>query len=191
MPSPEQPAAASDQAVVDGPTIRSLTVIAGPTAVGKTRLLKTLAADEELRERLSIPVRTPALTAGGFLRLDSPDPIDALVLHYDILRPAPDADPGTVALGSAEAISFLTLRTTLTRLAAQLDRRIAGHPDPPKKLRRLRPLYDDERFVADWYERWFAFVEQFREVTVGNYLVDANDGYRRTPFLRDATSHGT
>jgi hypothetical protein len=172
--------------MVNGRTIRSLTVLAGPTAVGKTRLLESLAVDRRLRERLSMPTIAPVLTAGEFLQLDSSGPFDALILHYDILRPhhkgygSHAADPGMAVLGGAEAISFFTLRTSPDRLAAQLDVRIACHEEPPKKLRRLRPLYDDDRFVTDWYERWFGFVGQFRAVTTANYLVDAHHGYRLT-----------
>jgi hypothetical protein len=176
---------------VNGRTITSLTVVAGPTAVGKTRLLQLLAEDERLRERLRVP-KAPAVTPKELLRLSSSGPISELILHYDILRPhhkgfrSHVADPATTTLRHAETIAFLTLRTTPERLAAQLDGRIAAHQQAPKKLRRLQqlrrlePHYRDNGFVADWYERWFGFLERFRAVTTANYIVDADRGYQLT-----------
>jgi hypothetical protein len=171
---------------VNGRTIRSLTVVAGPTAVGKTRLLQLLAADDQLRERLRMPKGAPTITAGQFLRSNPVGSIDHLIVHYDILRPhnkrfgSHAADPGTSFLRHAEAIAFFTLRTAPDLLASQLDRRIALHKHPPKKLRKLQPLYEDDRFLADWYERWFRFLERFRDVTTTSYIVDAQRDYRLT-----------
>lgn len=166
----------------NGRTIRSLTVVAGPAAVGKTRLLRLLATDEQLRERLRVP-RARAVTAGEFFKLRTSGPIDELILDYDILSPhhkglgSHTADPAMSILGHAETISFLTLRTTHERLIAQLDGRITARQHAPWKLRKLRPLYENELFVADWYGRWFAFVERFADVTSRNHLVDTHRGY--------------
>ena len=187
-PCPERPLAASDTAVVNGRTIRSLTVVAGPTAVGKTRLLQLLDTDDQLRERLQMP-KAPAVTSKELLRLTSSGPINELILHYDILRPhhkgfhSHVADPATSTLSHAETITFLTLRTTPERLAAQLDKRIASRKLAPKKLKKLQQHYGDDGFVADWYERWFGFLERFRAVTTANYIVDAHQGYRLTPYM--------
>jgi hypothetical protein len=134
-----------------------------------------------------MPKAAPAVTPREFLRLKPPSPIDELVLHYDILKPhhkrfgSHAADPSTAVLHSAQAIAFFTLRTTPARLAAQLGRRIDTHEEPPKKLRELQPLYEDDRFVAHWYDRWFEFVAEFRDVTTGNYIVHVDEGYRLTP----------
>jgi hypothetical protein len=169
---------------VNGRTIRSLTVVAGPTAVGKTHLLQLLTTDEGLRERLGVP-RAPAVTAREFSKLGPAGPIDELILHYDILRPhhkglrAHVADPAASMLAHAETIAFFTLTATRERLIAQLDERITAPKHPAKKLRKLRPLYENDLFVADWYERWFGFVDQFRDVTTGNFIVDT-DGYHVT-----------
>ena len=127
-----------------------------------------------------MPKAVPAVTPKEFVKLKASDPADELILHYDILKPhhkrfgSHAADPSTAVLYSAQAITFFTLKTTPERLAAQLDQRIASHEQSPTKLRKLRPLYEDDRFVADWYERWFTFVDQFHDVTTGNYIVDAN-----------------
>ena len=64
----------------------------------------------------------------------------------------------------------------------QLDERMAPYERPPKKLRKLRPLYENDQFLADGYDRWFTFIERFRDVTTGHYIVDADNGYRLTPF---------
>jgi hypothetical protein len=167
-------------------SIPSLVVVAGPTAVGKSRMIATAADDDVLRERLQLPTAAHAMTPGRLLKVGPPAGLGKLILHYDILRPhrrrfgSHALDPVNSILGTAESITFLTLRTTQERLVAQLDRRIAlGHR--PKKLHRLRPLYEDDEFVAQWYERWFGFVERFHGVTTGNYVVDVHSGYRLTP----------
>jgi hypothetical protein len=168
--------------------IRSLTVVAGPTAVGKTHLLQTLTTDRRLREQLRIPSLTFTVTAGEFLKLGPSGPIERLILHYDILRPfhrgfdSHTSDPGAAVLSRAETISFLTLRTSQAQLAAQLDRRLALTERPQRRLQTLRPLYDDEQFVAGWYEQWHAFVAQFGEVTTRNDIIDTNRGYHLTPY---------
>ena len=172
----------------------SLTVVAGPTAVGKTRLLQLLATDERLRERLRMP-KAPVVTEKELIKLSSSGrPINELILHYDILRPhrrgfrAHVADPATTAWRHAETIVFLTLRTTPDRLAAQLDTRIVAHQLASKKLRSLQQLYQDNTFVADWYERWFGFVERFRAVTTAHYIVAADRGYQLTNVTYQGSS---
>jgi hypothetical protein len=173
--------------VVNGWKVRSLTVVAGPTAVGKTWLLRLLAADDQLRNRLGMPQTTRAVTPRELLKLKPSDPIDELVVHYDILKPhhkrfsSHAEDPSMAALHSAQAIAFFTLRTTPERLAAQLNRRIASREQPSKKLQELKPLYDEGEFVADWYDRWFRFVDVFRDVTTANYVLDTHSDYRLTP----------
>jgi hypothetical protein len=165
--------------------------VAGPTAVGKTSLLQVLATDEQLRERLRVP-KAPAVNPKGLLRRSLSGPVDELILHYDILGPhhkglgSHVADPATTTLSHAETIAFLTLRTTPARLAAQLGRRIAAgeqaqeKPRRLRQLRRLEPHYQDNGFVADWYERWFDFVERFGAVTTHNSLVEVHRDYRLT-----------
>ena len=168
--------------------IRSLTVVAGPPAVGKTHLLQTLTTDRRLRKHLRIPSLAFTVGAGEFLKLDPSGRIERLILHYDILRPfyrgcsAHARDPGTAVMSRAETISFLTLRTSQAQLAAQLDRRLALTERPRRRLQTLRLLYDDEQFVAGWYEQWHTFVQQFGEVTTRNDIIDTNRGYRLTPY---------
>jgi hypothetical protein len=181
-PRRSRPSTDSDRSAANGRTIRSLTVVAGPAAVGKTRLLEHLATDEQLRDRLRVP-RAPTVTAGEFFKRSPSGPIDELILHYDILSPhhkgleSHTADPAMSMLDHAETIAFFTLRTTHERLVAQLNGRITARRHVPWKLRKLRPLYESDLFVADWYERWFAFVKRFREVTERNYLIDVHRGY--------------
>ncbi len=139
--------------------------------------------------------KAPAVSPKELLRLSSAGPIDELILHYDILKPHHKglrshlADPATTTLSYAESIAFLTLRTTPDRLAAQLDSRISAHEQSPRKPRRLQQLrslaahYQDNGFAADWYERWFRFVDLHRQVTTGNHLVEADRSYLLTPIL--------
>jgi len=156
--------------------------------VGKSRFLQTLAEDDTQRARLQVPSAAHVFTGGGFVRLAPPDPIDDVILHYDILRPhnkgfgSHAADPATSILHRADSITFFTLQTTPDRLVVQLDERMAPYEQPPKKLRKLRPLYENHQFLADGYDRWFTFVERFRDVTTGHYIVDTDNGYRLTPF---------
>jgi hypothetical protein len=134
-----------------------------------------------------MPKAAPVVKPRELLKLKPSSPLEELVLHYDILKPhhkrisSHAADPSTAVLHSAQRIAFFTVKTTPARLAAQLGRRIDSHEQPPKKLRELQPLYEDGPFVADWYDRWFEFVDEFRHVTTGNYIVHADEGYRLTP----------
>ncbi len=174
--------------------IGHLTVIAGLPAVGKSRLIRVLREDDTLRERMAVPKDTPVHTATELLELHWSGTIDHLVLHYDILRPfikrfpSYELDPGTAALRSAEKITFFTLRTTPERLRAQLESRLASRPR--KRLRKLRPFYADDRFLADWCDRWLTFVQLYRDVTVGHYLVDVHTDYVLTPVEDDVPAPG-
>jgi hypothetical protein len=165
--------------------IGHLTVIAGPTAVGKSHLIRMLAEHDSLREQMAVAKDAPAFAAGELLKLPRVGTIDHLVLHYDILRPfikgfpSHELDPGTAVFWTADQITFLTLRTTPERLRARLESRYAS--SPRKRLRRLRPLYTDDRFLADWYGRWLASVQLYRDVTAEHYFVEAHDGYALTP----------
>jgi len=156
--------------------------------VGKSRFLQALAEDETQRARLRVPSAAQVFTGGGFVRLAPPGPIDEVILHYDILRPhnkgfgSHAADPATSILHRADSIAFFTLQTKPDRLVVQLDERMAPYEQPPKKLRKLRPLYENDQFLADGYDRWFTFVERFQDVTTAHYIVDTDNGYRLTPF---------
>jgi len=133
-----------------------------------------------------MPRAAPTFTAGGFLQ-DSQGDLDTLILHYDILRPHHKGfgshadDPATSTFGYADEIAFLTLRTTSERLRAQLDQKIADYRLTPKKLRKVKPLYENDAFVSDWYERWFEFVDRFRNVTTASYLIDTSRDYFMSP----------
>ena len=68
-------------AVVNGLNVRSLTVVAGPTAVGKTWLLRLLATDDRLRDRLGMPKTVAAVAPREFLKLKPSSPTDELIVH--------------------------------------------------------------------------------------------------------------
>ena len=119
--------------------------------------------------------------------------IDHLVLEYSILRPfrkstmrTYERDPVTLVFRRAETITFLTIKTTAERLCAQLDRRIRSMVRRNKPLYRqrfqgqLRPLYENDRFLDDWYDRWLTFVAGFEDVTTTNYLVNPHEDYALT-----------
>ena len=174
--------------------IQRLTVVAGPPAVGKSHLIRTLHEDDHLRERLGIPEGTLSIKA-DLLRGQLPSgAIDHLVLEYSTLRPfrkstmrTYERDPVTLLFRCAETISFLTIRMTPELLCIQLDRRIRSMVRRNKPLyrqrlqRQLRPLYQDDRFLDEWYERWLTFVAGFEDITAGNYLVSPHEGYALTP----------
>ena len=65
--------------------IDHLVVVAGPPAVGKSRLIRRLARDDLLRERLGVPKDAPALAARAVPRR-RPTAHEALILHYDLGR---------------------------------------------------------------------------------------------------------
>jgi hypothetical protein len=165
--------------------IKHLTVIAGPSASGKTHLLRKLRKDDLLRQRLGI---APDWLGMGENKLAEKLPrgeIEHFVLHYNILRPFDgmartyETDPATSLFSCADKITFLTLTATIARLQAQVDRRLKKRDKP--SLRAVRILYEDERFLRTWYDRWLQFVARFEGVTAGNYRLSPYDGHELTP----------
>ncbi len=182
-----------------GCTIGHLTVVAGPKAVGKSTFIRRLQEDEVLRRRVAIPDDAEVCTGGSWLRREADGPIDHLVLHYDILRPLErglagyEHDPATSALAAARAITFLTLRTTPKRLTKQLEQRIASESGSKtvRRLGALRARYDDEQFVAQWYERWLRYTGQWADVTVASSFLEVHRSYALTPVVdRPARTQG-
>jgi len=176
--------------------IDHLVVVAGPPAVGKSRLIRRLARDDLLRERLGVPKDAPALAARAVPRR-RPTAHEALILHYDLLRllhqaiPAYECDPGLSLLGSAARITFLTVRTSPDRLRAQLEQRAAAPDRPPRRQafhRTLRALYEDDGFVRGWYERWLEFVGRYDAVTIRHSFVEVDDVYALTPVPHAAVA---
>jgi hypothetical protein len=176
--------------------IEHLVVVAGPPAVGKSRLIHRLGRDDLLRERLGVPKGAPSLDprAAEGIR---PASAESLILHYDLLRllnrgiPAYESDSSlALLLDGAERITFLTLRTSADRLRAQLERRRIARPNrPPHRQayhRTLRTLYQDDRFVDGWYDLWLDFVARYDTVTIGHSFVEVDDGYALTPVPRVA-----
>jgi hypothetical protein len=174
--------------------IGRLTVVAGPVAVGKSRLISKLAEDDLLRAKVGIPEVTPPLIASSLWKKLPMGPIDHAVLHYNILRPLDttvrtyERDPVISLFRCAETITFLTIGTTRERICSQLDRRIAKrqphNPLGPKNrfYRELRALYEDDTFLEGWYNRWLRVVARFKGVTIGNYIVRPDgDDYLVSP----------
>jgi hypothetical protein len=124
--------------------------------------------------------------------------VDALILHYDLLRvldrgiPAYGSDPALSLLDGAQRITFLTLRTSAGRLRAQLEQRRIARPNrPPDRQahhRRLRTLYEDDGFVDSWYDLWLEFVARYEVVTIGHFFVEVHEGYALTPVIRATTT---
>ena len=179
--------------------IGHLIVVAGPPAVGKSHLIRRLSRDDLLCERLGVPKGAPALAARAVTRR-RPAAVEALILHYDLLRllhqgiPAYEHDPSLVILDVAQCITFLTLRTSPDRLRAQLERRRIARPNrPPHRQafhRTLRTLYRDDGFVRGWYELWLDFVARYEAVRIGHSFVEVQEGYALTPVIRDAPTSG-
>lgn len=169
--------------------IDHLVVVAGPPAVGKSLLIRRLLSDDLLRERLRVPKGASGLAARSVTRR-RPAAVEALILHYDLLRllhqgiPAYEHDPSLALLDAAQGITFLTLRTSADQLRAQLDRRIARTHRPPSRQalhRTLRTLYEDDGLVRGWYDLWLEFVDRYEAVTIGHSFVEVHEGYGLTP----------
>ena len=173
--------------------IEHLVVVAGPPAVGKSRLIRRLSGDDLLRERLGVPKDAPVLDTRSVVRR-RPSAFEALIFHYDLFRllnrgiPAYEYDPTLALLDSAQRVTFLTLRTSPDRLRAQLERRRIARPNrPPHRqayFRTLRTLYQDDGFVRGWYELWLDFVDRYEAVTIGHSFVEVDEGYTLTPVIR-------
>jgi hypothetical protein len=109
--------------------IDHLVIVAGPTASGKSVLLRELTAHRlpELHERIGIGNLHdwPQMTAGAMLR-QSDLKLERLILHYDFLWPYPSSIIGAAEwralslLEGARQISIITLWTQPPRLAEQL-----------------------------------------------------------------------
>jgi hypothetical protein len=173
--------------------IGHLIIVAGPPAVGKSRLIRRMAGDDLLREWLGVPKDAPVLDTRSVVRR-RPSAFEALIFHYDLFRllnrgiPAYEYDPTLALLDSTQRFTFLTLRTSPDRLRAQLERRRIARPNrPPHRqayFRTLRTLYQDDGFVRGWYELWLDFVDRYEAATVGHSFVEVDKGYTLTPVIR-------
>jgi hypothetical protein len=168
-----------------------LFVVAGPSAVGKSRLIRRLTSDDLLRERLGAPKGALRLNPRAAER-HGPATLSSLILHYDLLRllnlgiPTYEDDSTlAILLDSAQLITVLTLRTSPDRLRAQLEQRRTARPDrlPNRQayLRTLQTLYQDDGFVDSWYDRWLDFVARYGSVTVHHSFIAVHEGYAATP----------
>ena len=191
QPMPARPTEAGPQD--ERWAIEHLVVVAGPPAVGKSRLIRRLSGDDLLRERLGVPEGAPSLDTRSVLHR-RPSALEALIFHYDLFRllnrgiPAYEYDPTLALLESAKRVTFLTLRTSPDRLRAQLERRRIARPNrPPHRQawhRTLRTLYQEDGFVRGWYELWLDFVARYEAATIGHSFVEVDEGYTLTPVIR-------
>lgn len=172
------------------PTCRigHLTAVAGPKGVGKSTLIRRLLDGENLGPDVSVPSDAHVWTGRKFRRKAESGVFDHVVMHYDILRPfgrgenGYRGDPATSVFACADRITFLTLRTTHERLCAQLARRLQETQDQSKRdgLRRIRALYDEEQFLAEWYDRWLRYVARRSNANDSSYFVDVHESYALT-----------
>jgi len=171
--------------------ISHLFIVAGPPAVGKSRLIRRLTSDDLLRERLGAPNGAPRLDPRSAER-HRPAELSSLILHYDLLRPLnrgfPAYDDDSILatlLDAARLVTVFTLRTTADRLRAQLEQRRVARPNrPPDRqayLRTLQTLYQDDGFVEGWYGRWLDFVARYGAATARHSFIEVHEGYAATP----------
>jgi len=173
-------------------------VIAGPSCVGKTRLIS------EMREGLHAPVRAALglddvhawsyLNARGVV-IRAMQPSRGLVLHYDIVRPLMERrvegfgdDPGLAPMLSAAEVRVCSMwggaallrERAYRKLASRrwLDRRALRMPlqwwERLRRLRRRQVWYCDEAFIRNRYIRWFEFVDSLSNVS-RHLILDAHD----------------
>jgi SAM-dependent methyltransferase len=152
--------------------IGKLVVVAGPTAAGKSTLIKRLRRNEapEVAEKVGIEDGTTWTTidANKLTTLTEPF-VEKLILHYDFLRPylrstkVPERDEVLDLLRSAEHLTFLTIWCPQQLLRERLEK---GEIAPKtkngvyrgnKRHLLLSKEYEDPVKVRTHYQNWIEY----------------------------------
>jgi SAM-dependent methyltransferase len=152
--------------------IGKLVVIAGPVASGKTTLQEGLMRGEfpEVAARAGIddPSRWTKISAGWLPDLTEPS-VDALLLHYDFLRPylasakTHDRDEALDVLDTAEHVTFVTVWTPPERLRQQLiDSEITPNTKlgvfrGKRRILKIRRDYESAARICAHYRQWLDY----------------------------------
>lgn len=149
--------------------IGHLVVVSGPTAVGKSRFIRSLD-DPKLRARFGI-ADDYSVTSANDLDGLATGRQDTLVFHYDMLRPfdrplqSHGRDPAFNLLQSAERVTFVTLAES-GEVLQQRIRTEEAKPTSRKGRKRhalLEKQYGNPAFLKAWYEAWETATAPFAE----------------------------
>jgi SAM-dependent methyltransferase len=167
--------------------IETLTVVAGPTAAGKSTLIRRLQSDAALRERLSLPGEISAVATPGTVPGLPAGELRHVILNYDLMRPyggefrAFLRDPAATFIRQARNVNFLTILTPQARLLEQLGRAELRAEKPATRRARLEDLYRKPEILKLWYDAWGAFCGSFE--TARQQVVVENTGeFRSFPW---------
>ncbi|MSP83149.1 MAG: methyltransferase domain-containing protein [Alphaproteobacteria bacterium] len=158
--------------------IGHLVVVTGPTASGKSTLIKRIAGDPACCGRLGLEDGPWLLTDAHVKNLPR-GRVDRAIMHYDLLRPyrrsikAYDRDPATDLFGEAEALSVVTLMVAPDRLRDQLrTSELTGRRGQRRKRQAdIHERYAERDFLRSWYEAWFALVARHAPRLRNNAIV--------------------
>jgi SAM-dependent methyltransferase len=174
--------------------IKHLTVVAGPTASGKStfveRFVERLMDSKSLRKTLNVPEDISAYAGGATIDTLPLGELDHVVLHYDLLHPfmrslrSYDRDPVLSIFDVAERITFLTVMAPQQRLRNQIHQRELAAPSIARKfipmLRKrtesIHERYADQSFLEDWYRAWFEFCTKRTHDRIAGNIVVLNKG---------------
>jgi 2-polyprenyl-3-methyl-5-hydroxy-6-metoxy-1,4-benzoquinol methylase len=180
--------------------IAHLTVVAGPTAAGKSTFVERLLASKKLRQQLGIPEEVSAYAAAASVNTLPLGRQEHVVLHYDILHPymrslrSYGRDSVLSIFDSAERISFLTIMTARDQLQEQFHRRELENLSLLRKVlpvlrRRTERIYNDyagNSFLRGWYRFWFEYcATKSRGRLARNLIVENN----RSGYVYHAGEH--
>lgn len=140
----------------------TITVVAGPTSVGKSTFIEKLESSEDFRKNFGIKQKIDMFAS--YKLYDSPisEPLGHIVMHYDILRPfgrairTHERDPVLSILKSAKKVRVLTLKATSERLVDQIT---TGELEDSPRHQKIKELYSDLDFLNRWYKYWNDFVK--------------------------------
>lgn len=172
--------------IADKLKVDSLLVVAGPSASGKSRIIRELAAGR--RPEIDALVgnhEAPWLEGLPNHIGDLPQPhLAKLAYHYDFMRPylrGPfnfERDRATDIFSVADAVTSVTLVTEAKELADRWDRREIrakthfGMYLGPKRAKKIARTFGDQASVAALYDRWVEFISR---QPGDHYLLDTRD----------------
>jgi energy-coupling factor transporter ATP-binding protein EcfA2 len=167
--------------------VGELILVAGPSCVGKSTLIKKLQEGTETLLSEKVELGDPAswtYSEGARLHKIHEPHVDRMIFHYDILRPwklnidqGYEGDESLRILDTSEAITFVTLWATPQALIQRLRSREADLIRKTLSFRNIRSkwqkfrdlhklwkrqkLYTNTLELFSFYDKWFEFCNTY------------------------------